>query len=1475
MNKFILFIIILFFIEFCLSDDCPKIKPIKKNNNECDAIFCTEEEFESQKCIILNEKAKIQWLNNLITYKNDDEYLIDNLGVTIYNNDILLSAFYIDDQSQNSLLFFNINNNKKELDLKIIDDYNNDYICNFNSEVIPVQKENELNDYILLCCENFCDLFNYANNDILFFQPHNSPIITRIISNKNTLFKLNDNNYFYGSIYGKNSIYHLAISKFNFNSNENNTKILNEQNLVSQLAISCFQTENNLIQCLIVNKTNHFNIFLFEDENLNLIQTIYLDDKISNSFFYSKCIHLEKNIGIYYYFHYNLDKNPPLKIKNLLFNQIENEYTLNDIVNNSITINLSYEDNYAELDIELLKISNTRFIILNSIIAEKIIIVLCDLYGSNSNFKNIIIRYYIITCSLYDLQYAYFFKGFLYKDFIGFSLINDSSPLIIILGYNINVEPDTIININNINDNNSFKYIININDYLNNNIKITNNLFGYEFIGIKIVALTGISSGIKYYINSNDNNEIKVNDILNLNDEIIIDYSKVETKINNDFYLELEATFGEPEYDKFNSYADKIEIYGNEDQRNYFRQKNFISNNLTVKYNFGCHKNCDICEFVGLKEDNQKCTTCKNNEEYCYMNNNNNNNCFNIKKLTYNYYNKIGTLICIPLNENCPDEYPYENKNTKECKESISFEELISDEYIITNTKEIIDNVTKLFNEQIKNKKLNITDDIFINGKNITFHITSQEKQKEYINNNLYINISSIDLNECENVLKDHYHINESLIIFKIDIKRKDTQSTQVEYEVINPKNGDILNISICKNIKINLYVPVTFNKNTYDLINHLKEQGYDIFNPNDSFYNDICAPYNSINNTDIIIIDRKNDFYDPNLTLCEATCEYKGFNVKTSKVTCECETKTEIKSDISETSFSPNILLENFYSFENYTNYKVMKCYDLAFNFKKLKKNIGSYFIIFILLCFIVVMSFNFSSQYINYEEKFNQIIYYNFLIGKNIERKKNEKGITQNINKKINLTEPKDNDKNNNRMKLSFIDIDNINDLMSDNNNEKQNNNIYVKKRKSQEEYSTIKDYTNEDIIFDEPSVNSIRSFPSIKSPKKMNNMYVKINNLETGSEMFIENIISLKNNRTNNNMNNKNKIKKQNNKNRNVIKKKSFILDLDSDKDYINRKFIKVTSNETKLINRTINSQNSIEQLIDYPIKNEIKINHDNYKNNNKLKKKISKSKTLNFKKDKNKTIFHDERIKHILKNIPKNERSKYFIDNELNNLEYKYAVSIDFRTFSQYYWSLLKQTHPIIFTFITKDDYNLYLSKIGLFIMLFALTLTINALFFTDNSMHKLYRDYGNFDLIYNIPQTLYSSLISGFLSFLLQYLSLSEETLLKFKENGIDDDYIFIKKKKEIKCLIIKSIIFFIIGILLLLFFWYYLSCFCAVYYNTQLPLIKDTFISFSLSLLYPFPLTLIPTFVRIPSLRKKSTCLYKISRILTFVISLV
>ena len=77
----------------------------------------------------------------------------------------------------------------------------------------------------------------------------------------------------------------------------------------------------------------------------------------------------------------------------------------------------------------------------------------------------------------------------------------------------------------------------------------------------------------------------------------------------------------------------------------------------------------------------------------------------------------------------------------------------------------------------------------------------------------------------------------------------------------------------------------------------------------------------------------------------------------------------------------------------------------------------------------------------------------------------------------------------------------------------------------------------------------------------------------------------------------------------------------------------------------------------------------------------------------------------------------------------------------------------------------------------------------------------------------------------------------------------------------------KVLIFYILSFFLMTFFWYFISCFCAVYRNTQIVLISDTLISFGMSMLYPFGINLIPGIFRIPALRDKSKdkeCLYKI-----------
>ena len=223
-----------------------------------------------------------------------------------------------------------------------------------------------------------------------------------------------------------------------------------------------------------------------------------------------------------------------------------------------------------------------------------------------------------------------------------------------------------------------------------------------------------------------------------------------------------------------------------------------------------------------------------------------------------------------------------------------------------------------------------------------------------------------------------------------------------------------------------------------------------------------------------------------------------------------------------------------------------------------------------------------------------------------------------------------------------------------------------------------------------------------------------------------------------------------------------------------------------------------------------------------------------------------------------------------DFELNSLDFEEGRKLDKRNYWEYYFSLLKNNHPLMFSFSSFNDYNSQIIKILLFFFSFSLDLTVNALFFTDDTMHKIYQDKGQFNFLYQIPQILYSTLISGFIDSLIKNFAFTQDNIVQLKqENELND--LEQKHKKLLQILKIKFIIYFVLTFMTLTFFWYYITCFCGIYVNTQIHLIKDTLISQITSLLIPFGLYLIPGLFRIPALKnekKSSICLYKFSLIL-------
>ena len=112
--------------------------------------------------------------------------------------------------------------------------------------------------------------------------------------------------------------------------------------------------------------------------------------------------------------------------------------------------------------------------------------------------------------------------------------------------------------------------------------------------------------------------------------------------------------------------------------------------------------------------------------------------------------------------------------------------------------------------------------------------------------NNLKSNKTSINLNECENILKTAYNItdNNSLYLLKVE-SDEGMKIPKIEYEVYSPLNGnklEKLNLTLCKDIRIEISIPVIIN----DDINK--------YNTSSDYYNNICSKAISDKGADLTI---------------------------------------------------------------------------------------------------------------------------------------------------------------------------------------------------------------------------------------------------------------------------------------------------------------------------------------------------------------------------------------------------------------------------------------------------------------------------------------------------------------------------------------------------------------------------------------------------------------------------------------------
>ena len=293
---------------------------------------------------------------------------------------------------------------------------------------------------------------------------------------------------------------------------------------------------------------------------------------------------------------------------------------------------------------------------------------------------------------------------------------------------------------------------------------------------------------------------------------------------------------------------------------------------------------------------------------------------------------------------------------------------------------------------------------------------------------------------------------------------------------------------------------------------------------------------------------------------------------------------------------------------------------------------------------------------------------------------------------------------------------------------------------------------------------------------------------------------------------------------------------------------------------------------------PIKNSRNANSKIKNNTSSLKSKSilnNNASNLNNPSQINFKNLSGEKYKNLSQKQIKNIAIKInkLSETEKNNLSYKEAIKKDKRAFSIYYISLIRTKHILFFSFLPNIDYNSRMLKIFIFFFKFSTDFVVNALFFDDETMHKSCKPNGKYNFIYDLPQIIYSPIITGTICAIIKNMALTDQTIISLKQNKEKDKKQINNKMNSIQInLKIKFIIFFIINLLLLFVFWFYLGCFCAVYKNTQIPLIIDTISSFITSMIYPFGIYLLPAIFRIYALKdKKKEYIYKFSSLLQMI----
>ena len=394
-----------------------------------------------------------------------------------------------------------------------------------------------------------------------------------------------------------------------------------------------------------------------------------------------------------------------------------------------------------------------------------------------------------------------------------------------------------------------------------------------------------------------------------------------------------------------------------------------------------CYEKCATCEYKG-NEYEMGCLSCKTN----FMSKNDNitinftlskGNCIEICPNNF-FLSKTGDCIEFCPNgtyeyspnsscvDSCPNNYELNSEKTK------CILKLISQTLSSTEFKDIISNDISSF----------VNSSAIINCSDFKALIISSEDldPKEQIKNG----ISGIEFGNCIEVLKDEYRIQngENLIVVEIESKEdkeknkyldksKDRVDLGKDVEIaVYDYNGNMLNLGFCEEeITIIKYIG---DLEDVDILNakDLANQGIDVFDAQDPFFNDICHPFKNENDSDITLKDRRSDIFQ-NVSFCGDECVYDGIDYELMAANCIClaeriqiknEKETSENNDINhKKGITLNDLATSFTGSLFEFNFIVIKCYNLVVEKQILRKNIGFFVLLsmnILQIIFLIIFS-------------------------------------------------------------------------------------------------------------------------------------------------------------------------------------------------------------------------------------------------------------------------------------------------------------------------------------------------------------------------------------------------------------------------------------------------------------------------------------------------------------------------------------